>query len=506
MRTLLAVLDPLAAVAALHAIGVREPEVLLLAAGVSVLAASGLHVHRSRLVLSMLDDLPRVVALTGVVLGVVVVLGPHLAPVPEVLDERIAAVAALHAALLLLARALVYAATHRARRRGRVSHDVVVVGTDVVARRVTEALVRHREHGLRPVGVLSPDGSVPLRPAAPYVGPLAALPRVLHDLEVRHVVVAFGDAPSPEVVRAVRRAVAENHQVFVVPRFFEAMSRRHATRTELVHGVALTRLPRLSEWSVGRVAKRGLDVVLAGAALVALAPLLAVCGLAARRETGGVLFRQTRVGLHGRTFTLYKLQTLRPAPAAGETWNIDNDARLGPTGRFLRRTGLDELPQLVNVLRGDMSLVGPRPERPHYATEFARRHHGYDDRHRVPVGITGWAQVHHLRGDTSISERVRFDNAYIDSWSLWRDITILARTLPTMRRAQPTARDAVAVVRTAGSAGSSGEVSRVGAGPGDAGRSATAPPRRRRSRSSAPRGRVRPRPRRRPRAGARDGG
>jgi lipopolysaccharide/colanic/teichoic acid biosynthesis glycosyltransferase len=110
-------------------------------------------------------------------------------------------------------------------------------------------------------------------------------------------------------------------------------------------------------------------------------------------------------------------------------WSVEGDGRVTTVGRFLRRLSLDELPQLFNVLRGDMSLIGPRPERPFFVERFAREIARYDDRHRVPMGITGWAQIHGLRGDTSIPERVRFDNYYIEHWSLWLDVVVLLRTI-----------------------------------------------------------------------------
>ncbi len=113
-------------------------------------------------------------------------------------------------------------------------------------------------------------------------------------------------------------------------------------------------------------------------------------------------------------------------------WSIADDPRVGPVGRFIRATSLDELPQLLNILRGDMSVVGPRPERPEFVEQFARRYPDYLSRHRAPAGLTGWAQVHGLRGDTSIADRARFDNYYIRNWSLWLDLRILARTLSTV--------------------------------------------------------------------------
>ncbi|WP_324275661.1 sugar transferase [Blastococcus brunescens] len=145
-----------------------------------------------------------------------------------------------------------------------------------------------------------------------------------------------------------------------------------------------------------------------------------MCALASRWETGSALFRQTRIGLDGRPFTLLKFCSLKPAESEDTTmWNIGADLRVGPVGRWLRRLSLDELPQLWNVLRGDMSLVGPRPERPFFVDEFTRQFPWYRARHRVPVGLTGWAQIHGLRGDTSIADRAHFDNFYIENWSMW---------------------------------------------------------------------------------------
>ncbi|MEW1864538.1 sugar transferase [Streptomyces sp. NPDC088194] len=183
--------------------------------------------------------------------------------------------------------------------------------------------------------------------------------------------------------------------------------------------------------------KRALDIVLAGLALTAAAPILAGCALAVRLADGpGVLFRQERIGLGGRPFTVLKFRTLRPADdhEAATLWSVAHDSRTSTVGRLLRRTSLDELPQLWNVLRGDMSMVGPRPERPFYVQKFSAELPGYQDRHRMPAGITGLAQVNGLRGDTSIPDRARFDNHYIESWSLWQDVAILVRTATSLFR------------------------------------------------------------------------
>jgi lipopolysaccharide/colanic/teichoic acid biosynthesis glycosyltransferase len=138
------------------------------------------------------------------------------------------------------------------------------------------------------------------------------------------------------------------------------------------------------------------------------------------------------VGIGGRPFEILKFRTMKVNDDSATQWSVDEDDRVTAAGRFLRPSHLDELPQLLNVLRGEMSLVGPRPERPHFVEQFGAEIDGYHYRHRVPVGITGWAQVNGYWGDTSIERRVRLDNRYIENWSLWRDLVIGLRTIPTL--------------------------------------------------------------------------
>jgi lipopolysaccharide/colanic/teichoic acid biosynthesis glycosyltransferase len=178
--------------------------------------------------------------------------------------------------------------------------------------------------------------------------------------------------------------------------------------------------------------KRLLDIALAILLMVILFPVMIVLALLVRLTTpGSVLFRQERVGLNGRTFWIYKFRTMIPTPrrVSDTWWTHPNDERVTPLGRFLRRTSLDELPQLFNVLRGDMSLVGPRPERPYYVTRFMQNSPEYAKRLYIKCGITGWAQVHGWRGDTSIEKRIEHDLFYLQNWNLWLDIKILLLTL-----------------------------------------------------------------------------
>jgi exopolysaccharide biosynthesis polyprenyl glycosylphosphotransferase len=225
--------------------------------------------------------------------------------------------------------------------------------------------------------------------------------------------------------------------VFVVPRLFELQ--HVGGDMDVAWGMPLTRLRRATYRTKSWQLKRAMDIAVSGLALALLSPLMLLVSLLVRLEGGpGILFRQERVGVDGRHFQLLKFRSLKPVDdtESATNWNIAHDDRLGPVGKFLRRASIDELPQLLNILRGDMSLVGPRPERPHFVSEFRAAHPHYVARHRVPSGLTGLAQVHGLRGDTSIAERARFDNYYIENWSLWLDVKILLRTAMSVLRAE----------------------------------------------------------------------
>jgi lipopolysaccharide/colanic/teichoic acid biosynthesis glycosyltransferase len=189
--------------------------------------------------------------------------------------------------------------------------------------------------------------------------------------------------------------------------------------------------------NAGWRAKRATDVVVAIIALGVFGPFILLLALAVRvNSSGPVLLRQQRIGLDGITFELLKFRSMRVLADGDTLWSVaPGDPRITTLGRLMRRSALDELPQLINVLKGEMSLVGPRPERPHFAAQFEDSVPGYAVRHQVRGGLTGWAQIHGWRGDTSIIERTRFDLDYIEHWSLRRDISILARTIPSMARA-----------------------------------------------------------------------
>jgi exopolysaccharide biosynthesis polyprenyl glycosylphosphotransferase len=383
--------------------------------------------YRARLSLSVLDDAPALLGRSLAAGAVAMVLGG--------LDDGVAGTARLGTAaafglLAVAGRSLAYAGIRRARRRRRLQQRTLLLGAGSVAGTLAANLLGHPEYGLRPDGMLDDDPLLCLeeRPV-PVLGSYDDLCDVLADRAIDVVIVTYGRVREPSVVDMLRACDHMACEIFFVPRLYEL----HAvTRdTEVLWGIPLVRLHRAPFRTLAWTAKRVADAVLASLAVLVLLPALAVCALLSWWDTGSVLFRQTRVGLDGRPFTLLKFCSLRPlAEAESSTrWTISEDDRLRPIGRFLRRTSLDELPQLWNVVRGEMSLVGPRPERPFFVDEFTRQFPWYMARHRVPVGLTGWAQVHGLRGNTSIADRARFDNFYIENWSLWGDVKILLRTV-----------------------------------------------------------------------------
>ncbi len=215
--------------------------------------------------------------------------------------------------------------------------------------------------------------------------------------------------------------------ICLVPRLQELGSAVPRGSLDEIWGIPL--LPLRHPGRGALVAKRLIDVLGAAILLCLCFPFLLVLGLALRLESSRpALFRQTRVTKAGRPMSIVKLRTLQDHGDSDTTWTVPTggSTRLG---RWLRTSHIDELPQLVNVLRGDMSLVGPRPERPYFAHRFAREIPHYRDRNRMAAGMTGWAQVNGLSGDTSMRDRVRFDNCYVESWSLWLDAVVLARTV-----------------------------------------------------------------------------
>jgi exopolysaccharide biosynthesis polyprenyl glycosylphosphotransferase len=329
-----------------------------------------------------------------------------------------------------------------ARRRGILGSPTVIVGADRAGIDIALRLGLHPAYGMRAVGFLDSATGASLPPGLPpLLGDLDALEAVARRHRVRNVIIGFPEASERAMLELVRRCDALGLETNVVPRMWATINSQ--TRFEYLGTLPLLNLRAIDLGSWRFAVKHGFDRVAAALALTILSPLLVVIALAVRRSSPGpIFFAQRRAGRDGRVFALLKFRTmtvaddeaewaLSPDLAPGGVEGVDRRTRVG---RFLRRTSLDELPQLVNVLRGEMSLVGPRPERPEFAEVFRRNVERYHERHRVRAGITGWAQVHGSRGQTSLAARVELDNFYIEHWSLALDAKILLLTIPALLR------------------------------------------------------------------------
>jgi exopolysaccharide biosynthesis polyprenyl glycosylphosphotransferase len=400
-------------------------------AGLTAAALAAVGLYRQRLNLSVLDDIPRLLLGIGAV-------APLAAWSTLPATASGAATVAWPLAVLAAAgpaRSLAYLSLYR-RRRLLSGDRTLIVGSGDLALSIAAALRADRLYGLRPIGLVGPPSVTGAGLPAPLLGPLEDLAEITARHRPDRVIVAFPGAPDAELVGVIRHWRRCGVAVHVVPRLFELAL--PTGRAELVRGIALERMRPDRMRGPHAAVKRAIDVAGAVIGLALAWPVLLACAAAVRLECGsaaaGVLFRQQRIGRDGRPFTILKFRSLTPATERESQvrWSISTDDRVGPVGRLLRSTSLDELPQLVNVLRGEMSLVGPRPERPYFVEQFARAYGGYADRHRVAAGITGWAQIHGLRGDTSIADRVRYDNYYIENWSVGLDVKIMIRTLGGM--------------------------------------------------------------------------
>ncbi|PWR14319.1 polyprenyl glycosylphosphotransferase [Micromonospora sicca] len=395
---------------------------------IACLATGGF--YRSRLHLSILDELPALVAWFLVAAAIVAFIAAIRHENFASFDSLLHA-AAIALVLLIMGRGIATSMIKFGRRRRIVGHRTILVGSGRVAADLAHVLARYPQYGLRVVGFVDNAGrSDPAVNTVPYLGDLDHLTEAMAHAGADVLIVADPDTTETRFVALLRQAMASAYDTLVVPRMHQFQTQ--VPRPDHIGAIPVMRIrpPRLSGWRWAL--KRAADIVFSALALILLSPVLAICALAVRLEGGpGVLFRQQRVGRNGKLFKVLKFRSMRPVDETESqtTWSVANDSRVGPVGRFLRRSSLDELPQLWNILRGDMTLVGPRPERPHFVELFSAEHDLYAWRHRVPAGLTGLAQVSGLRGDTPISDRARFDNYYIENWSLWLDVKIVLRTI-----------------------------------------------------------------------------
>jgi exopolysaccharide biosynthesis polyprenyl glycosylphosphotransferase len=421
---------------------------LWLASAYAVLVAAIMHrrePREDRFKASLFDTLAHV--LSSVTLaGVLIIALGAMSGTPHPAKLGLGLWALAGAALAIERTALMY--VRRSARRGpALASPTLIVGAGIIGGRLARRLEADRGFGLRPVGFLDAD-PLPRRRATddpravPVLGAPDDLAAAVAQTGARHVILAFSTEPDAVLLGRVHACEALGLSVSLVPRLYEAINDR--ATLDHVAGMPLLTLHAVNPrgWQFGL--KHAIDRAAALCALMVLAPTMLAIALAVRLDSPGpVLFRQRRVGRDGRPFDMLKFRTMR-IDGTGEPFfepedglapgGIEGEDRRTRVGRILRDHSVDELPQLLNVLRGEMSLVGPRPERPEFTARFSEDVNRYEDRHRVRSGITGWAQVHGLRGQTSIEDRVEWDNYYIQNWSLGLDLQILGLTVAELLR------------------------------------------------------------------------
>jgi exopolysaccharide biosynthesis polyprenyl glycosylphosphotransferase len=392
----------------------------------------------------VLDANRAVVTATSLAAAIVISLRVVFADSPSVAAQSIR-MWIFATSLLVAVRISLALSESRARRAGTVCHPTLIVGAGNVGRLAAARLRQHPELGLRPVGFIddealySADESLGL----PVVGGSSDLERIVKENGIEHVVVTFSKAHDEVLLELLKRCEELGVRTSMVPRLYEKATDQAAV-------VRIGGLPFVSSCSPDPkgwqfAVKYAFDRAAASFAFVLLAPVMGALALAVWLSSGRpVLYRQERVGRDGKRFDMLKFRSMRPA--TGQTkvdvvlgadtapGGVEGDDRRTRIGTFMRRTSLDELPQLFNVVRGDMSFIGPRPERPEFVEMFEEKVHRYAERHRVKSGITGWAQVSGLRGKTSVADRIEWDNYYIENWSLWFDLKILLMTLAVVAR------------------------------------------------------------------------
>jgi len=402
-----------------------------------ILASRGM--YGARLHYELLEDLRGVVIATSLA-GMVVLSARELIAAPTDLSAQAIRTWAFATAYVAAGRVTLHWSRTQSYRHGESVRPTLIIGAGKVGRLAAARLLQHPQLGLKPVGFLDKDPLVgedetlPL----PVLGASWDLDRVVAQHNVEQVIITFSRAPHEVLLRLVRRCEELGVNVAFVPRLFEKVTSK--LTVEHIGGLPLISSRPSNPKGLQFGIKYAVDRLVAGVVLLLALPIMLPAAVAILATLGRPLFfRQVRVGRDGRTFAMLKFRTMRPVepeldeqaldlPPDTAPGGVERGDRRTRVGTFLRRSSLDELPQLINVLKGEMSLIGPRPERPEFVGLFEQSVYRYGDRHRVKSGITGWAQVHGLRGKTSLSDRVEWDNYYIENWSLWLDLKVLLLT------------------------------------------------------------------------------
>jgi Undecaprenyl-phosphate glucose phosphotransferase len=338
----------------------------------------------------------------------------------------------LNVALTYASRELVREVLERRWRGGIGLKRILIAGAGELGRLVADKILEHRELGYQIVGFVDD------RAAGDHLGyrglPLLGTIREAAEISSReaidHLYVALPPEQHVQMLDLIETTSRECVDVKVVPDLLQVIALR--ARLEDLDGVPVININDVPLQGFNTIVKRGIDVVISSAALALLSiPIGAIALLVKATSRGPVFYRQERMGLDGKKINIVKFRSMHHDAErdTGPVWARENDPRVTVLGKFLRKSNLDELPQLWNVLRGDMSIVGPRPERPHFVEQFKHRIPQYMLRHKVKAGLTGWAQVNGWRGNTSIEKRIEYDLYYIENWSVRLDLKIMWLTL-----------------------------------------------------------------------------
>jgi exopolysaccharide biosynthesis polyprenyl glycosylphosphotransferase len=332
--------------------------------------------------------------------------------------------------LVTASRSLLVLVRNLGRRKGVWTDRLLIVGTGDVGRMILQKIRQMPRLGYEVVGFIDGDdlnGHDIM--GVPVLGGVDDIPDLIKEHEVEEVIIGRPELDHQEMLAIISRCERGQVGIKIFPDLFQIIA------TELSIG-DLGGLPLLTVRDVALrgwklTLKRVVDVIGSGVGLILLSPFLMAMAVAIKLDSPGpVFYAQKRMGLDARPFWCLKFRSMRiDAESHGPGWTTEDDPRVTRLGRWIRRLSIDEFPQLINVLVGDMSIVGPRPERPVYVEQFRRSIPRYMDRHREKAGMTGWAQVNGLRGDTSIAERTKYDLWYIENWSLWLDFKIILRTV-----------------------------------------------------------------------------
>ena len=336
---------------------------------------------------------------------------------------------ALTIAFITLGRVLHAQVRAGFRQRGWGRDRVLVVGTGDVGVMIFHKIQSNPGLGYEAVGFVTVNGPSDASLGLPILGQAADLAPLIHKHQIDEVIIALPEATHREILMLISECERGKVTIKVFPDMFQYMASQVSIGD--LGGLPLLTVRDIALRGWRRTAKRLMDIVGAICLLIPLSPLMILMAILIKLDSRGpVFYAQERMGLDARPFLMLKFRSMRQdAEAGGPGWTVKGDSRVTRLGRVIRHFNVDELPQLINVLIGEMSLVGPRPERPVYVNQFRRSIPRYMDRHWEKGGITGWAQVNGLRGDTSIPERIKYDLWYIENWSLLLDIKILIRTV-----------------------------------------------------------------------------